>query len=101
MTIENDSAALAKRVQEIIRAKFPTVLVKPNTSIPSDDDLPPFDVYFVPNDKLDEFSGYVDGEFSAIAKREGLPDVDLISHSVSDSKLHYASTTPAGKAGRS
>jgi hypothetical protein len=100
MTMQNENAELAKRLQQIIRAKFPTVLVRHNEAIPSDDDLPPFDVFFVPSDKLDEFDRYANDEFSAIAKKEGLPDVDLISHSVADTKLHFAAALSSGKAAR-
>ena len=74
--------ALANQLQELIRHKFPGVIVRQNLCVPNDGDVPVFDVFMFPDGRVDEFTEYVITEFPGLAEKAKLPEVLLMEHGV-------------------
>ncbi|HLX64641.1 MAG TPA: hypothetical protein VKX17_25435 [Planctomycetota bacterium] len=75
--------------QEVLRRRYPGVIVREDRSIPEDDDWPFLGVYMLPDDKVLDFQNFFIEELWKIKEKENLPDANLLDHTVSNTKLHY------------
>src|SRR5258706_14990972 len=75
--------------QEVLRRRFPGVIVRDDRSIPEEDDWPFLGVYMLPDDKILDYHNFCINELWKIQEEEKLPDANLLPHFASDTKLYY------------
>ncbi|HEY3325378.1 MAG TPA: hypothetical protein VGP72_33305 [Planctomycetota bacterium] len=82
-------AELEKRLEEIIREFYPTVIVRQNLRVPNDGNDPVFDVFCVPDVKDGEFMEWSIEEYWKLAQQHNLPELDIMQHCISATREHY------------
>src|SRR5258708_8358 len=80
-------SAMARKIEQVLRARFPNVIVKPDRTCIEDDCA--FDVYFIPEAGMGEYMVYRIYELPDILEPLGLGEASLISNSTSATRRYF------------
>ena len=81
-------AEMESNWQKALQPFFPGVVVQYNPGIRWES-LDWLDVYFVPDSRMGEFAEFFVYEAGKLVETLNLPDMDLMSHSISETRKHY------------